>query len=480
LFGFVWVPDSQLFHVLPHFNTAGCKIKALRAKTNTYIKTPVRGEDPIFIITGRPEDVSVAKKEILHAADHFSQIRARRSNSASPPNVGSILNNGGVSGSGSNLSSGTEEKVTIFVRVPYRVVGLVVGPKGATVKRIQQSTGTYIVTPSRDMEPYFEVRGSPENVEQARKEIESYIVLRTGGTSADQLGSPSGLMHCTDGESRMGNGNMATKHIVRRTMSVSETPSLLLPGSMLPNSTTTSTLSENIGRKLEHRTSPLSSAVFSSGSSSTYEDNDVFHPIPMSAPAKAFNKVFDFGSNKLQHYQTTTTPTPTTNWNGSWSPQPSTPLTNGSWGTLSYNSKASPQPPSPTGSWGSSGGKLSPQPPSPTGSWGSNSSEGTAVMSPRLFPNSGLSSLHQQQGYSQFPRASSMQQLRKMNRSGFTPIVPAAEICCCCEQNEADTILVPCGHKTTCFECACRMSTYSAICPHCNSKIESLAQQLSA
>ena len=470
-----------MFHVLPHSNTAGCKIKALRAKTNTYIKTPVRGEDPIFIITGRPEDVSVAKKEILHAADHFSQIRAsRRSSSVSPPNVGSTINNGGVSTNGSNLSS-TEEKVTIFVRVPYRVVGLVVGPKGATVKRIQQSTGTYIVTPSRDMEPYFEVRGSPENVEQARKEIESYIVLRTGG-AADQIGSPSGLVHCTEsigGGERGVNGT--AKRIVRRTMSVSETPNLLVPNSI----TSTTTVSENIGRKVEHRTSPLSSAVFSSGSNSqpTYEDNDILHPIPMSAPAMAFNKVFDFGSNKLQHYTAaaTTTPTPTTtNWNGSWSPQPTTPtpLTNGWWGTLSYNSKASPQPPSPTGSWGSSGGKLSPQPPSPTGSWGSNSSEGLAVTSPRPFPSNGLSS--RQGGYSQFPRASSMQQLRKMNhQNGFTPIIPAA-VCCCCEQNEADTILVPCGHKITCFDCACRMSTYSAICPHCNSKIDSLAQQLSA
>ena len=48
--------------------------------------------------------------------------------------------------------------VTAYVRVPYRVVGLVVGPKGATIKRIQQDTHTYIITPSRDREPIFEVR----------------------------------------------------------------------------------------------------------------------------------------------------------------------------------------------------------------------------------------------------------------------------------------------------------------------------------
>lgn len=48
---------------------------------------------------------------------------------------------------------------SLQVRVPYKVVGLVVGPKGATIKRIQHQTNTYIVTPSRDKEPVFEVTG---------------------------------------------------------------------------------------------------------------------------------------------------------------------------------------------------------------------------------------------------------------------------------------------------------------------------------
>lgn len=55
------------------------------------------------------------------------------------------------------------------------------------MKRIQQITHTYIVTPSRDKEPCFEVRGSPENVERAKKEIESYIAMRTGDVAAQQL-----------------------------------------------------------------------------------------------------------------------------------------------------------------------------------------------------------------------------------------------------------------------------------------------------
>jgi len=72
---------------------SGCKIKALRAKTNTYIKTPVRGEEPVFVVTGRKEDVTKAKKEILSAAEHFSQIRASRKNMAgtlSPPGPPSV------------------------------------------------------------------------------------------------------------------------------------------------------------------------------------------------------------------------------------------------------------------------------------------------------------------------------------------------------------------------------------------------------
>ncbi|KAG5851346.1 hypothetical protein ANANG_G00092240 [Anguilla anguilla] len=70
------VPSSE--HVAEIVGRQGCKIKALRAKTNTYIKTPVRGEEPVFIVTGRREDVEMAKHEILSAAEHFSMIRASR------------------------------------------------------------------------------------------------------------------------------------------------------------------------------------------------------------------------------------------------------------------------------------------------------------------------------------------------------------------------------------------------------------------
>ncbi|NXG25819.1 MEX3C ligase, partial [Grallaria varia] len=158
----------------------GCKIKALRAKTNTYIKTPIRGEEPVFVVTGRKEDVSMAKREILSAAEHFSLIRASR-------------HRGGTTVGGPCGAPALPGQTTVQVRVPYCVVGLVVGPKGATIKRIQQQTHTYIVTPSRNKEPVFEVTGMPENVDRAREEIEMHIAMRTG--SFVVLGEESDF-HC--------------------------------------------------------------------------------------------------------------------------------------------------------------------------------------------------------------------------------------------------------------------------------------------
>ncbi|XP_036334789.1 uncharacterized protein LOC118745443 [Rhagoletis pomonella] len=184
------------------WGSSSCKIKALRAKTNTYIKTPVRGEEPVFVVTGRKEDVAKAKREILSAAEHFSLIRATRK-----PSVDSNLSatvNSSIDGSNCNANSfgkappgppSIPGQMTIQVRVPYRVVGLVVGPKGATIKHIQHQTQTYIVTPSREKEPIFEVTGLPDNVQSARKQIEAHIALRTGhmpptGSNSNALAAP--------------------------------------------------------------------------------------------------------------------------------------------------------------------------------------------------------------------------------------------------------------------------------------------------
>ena len=65
-------------------------------------------------LSGRAEDVAIAAAEIREAAEHFTVIRAQRTR------VGSMVAAHGVLGS----EHGT---VTVKVRVPYKVVGLVVG-----------------------------------------------------------------------------------------------------------------------------------------------------------------------------------------------------------------------------------------------------------------------------------------------------------------------------------------------------------------
>lgn len=311
----------------------GCKIKALRAKTNTYIKTPVRGEEPIFVITGRPEDVSAAKREILAAAEHFTQIRAsRRSSTVSSPS--------------NPFGSPTEEnKVTILVRVPYRVVGLVVGPKGATVKRIQQITNTYIVTPSRDREPCFEVTGSPDSVERAKREIESYIALRTGGSldsdyETDYFSVLSPTLEPVFSPSLTNSGTApARSHLLTRSTSEKMFHFPSRQSSSPPNTLTLSTAIEGVelntwGEKTT-RASPLSSAVFGVKSlSQDGQESMASRPstTPMSAPVNISDRVFDFSEirSSLAHVRH--------------------------------------------------------QPPSPTGSWDSNSSEGMAAVSPKHSP----------------------------------------------------------------------------------------------
>lgn len=181
------VPSSE--HVAEIVGRQGCKIKALRAKTSTYIKTPVRGEEPVFVVTGRKEDVAMARREIQSAAEHFTQIRATRNKAGVPNTVAAVPGLPHPMSVSSGNSSPTDltspGTITLQVRVPYRVVGLVVGPKGATIKRIQQQSHTYIVTPSRDKEPVFEVTGLPENVEKAKEEIEAHIAARTGSQHRD-------------------------------------------------------------------------------------------------------------------------------------------------------------------------------------------------------------------------------------------------------------------------------------------------------
>ena len=121
----------------------------------------------VFTISGYPEDVERAKRRIEEAAEHFTKIRqGRENNSPITPQLG-------------------PNAVVRHVRVPLKYVGLVVGPKGHNIKRIQSETDTYIMTPARDKEPIFEIRGAPEKVAEAENKLQIYIAMRTGGMFDD-------------------------------------------------------------------------------------------------------------------------------------------------------------------------------------------------------------------------------------------------------------------------------------------------------
>lgn len=279
----------------------------------------MRGEEPIFVITGRPEDVSAAKREILAAADHFTQIRAsRRSSTTTSINYGSPTE---------------ENKVTIYVRVPYRVVGLVVGPKGATVKRIQQITNTYIVTPSRDKEPCFEVTGTVDNVERARKEIESYIAMRTGGSIDSDYETDYQTLLSPAVDSVFS----PTNHLSRKSDSpkMFQFPAFTRHSSTPPDSHFMGLDAPFDGSSWGERptrNSPLSNAVFGVSALGDIAEIVPSYPMPLSAPVSSSERVFDFSEV--------------------------------------HDALAA----------------MKPQPPSPTGSCESNSSEGTAATSPKQSP----------------------------------------------------------------------------------------------
>lgn len=73
------------------------------------------------------------------------------------------------------------------MRVPYSTVGLIVGPKGATIKHIQRTTKTTIKSPDRGAESIFEIIGTAANVERARQEINAFVVWRGIDDDGDEI-----------------------------------------------------------------------------------------------------------------------------------------------------------------------------------------------------------------------------------------------------------------------------------------------------
>ncbi|XP_056128642.1 RNA-binding protein MEX3B [Rhinichthys klamathensis goyatoka] len=446
------VPTSE--HVAEIVGRQGCKIKALRAKTNTYIKTPVRGEEPVFIVTGRREDVEMAKREIISAAEHFSMIRASRckAGASGPGTSGSLPGPPNLPG-----------QTTIQVRVPYRVVGLVVGPKGATIKRIQQQTHTYIVTPSREKDPVFEVTGMPENVDRAREEIETHITLRTGAF-VDLQGDNDFHSNGTD-VSLEGLGALGFSSALwsRATHSAPPPPPPLPPPSQLHQSTRKMSLSNaaesfSVTRRTADAGSPTSPfSTSSAGGSFSFAGGDSTPNLP----ATTEDLGFEFGAANI------------------WAPfingakqQPvrrnSSGLSNGA-----VTPRLSPDPDHPLArraqsdplsalSWlqtSGGGGSFS---------GGSSSSSGGSTTGYSSCSGSSLpggSPTDSEGGGSGVGVASTM--LGRLKAGALAGLVPRDCYVCC--ESEVTAALVPCGHNLFCMDCAGQIcQSQEPECPVCH------------
>ncbi|NXJ70124.1 MEX3D protein, partial [Rostratula benghalensis] len=427
------VPSSE--HVAEIVGRQGCKIKALRAKTNTYIKTPVRGEEPVFIVTGRKEDVEMAKREILSAAEHFSMIRATRNKAngltgamQGPPNL--------------------PGQTTIQVRVPYRVVGLVVGPKGATIKRIQQQTHTYIVTPSRDKEPVFEVTGMPENVDRAREEIEAHITMRTGSfidVNADNDFHSNGTDVCLDLQGSTASLWVKAPHPTRR-------PAAALRNDSLSSLGSTSTESYYSGRVAD--ASPTS--PYSTSSGFTFSE----------PPAPLGSEECDFGFDFLALDLTT----PTTIWSPferSGNPLQAFSSCSSVSGSQRRNSGAATPRHSPT--LPESGGGSSVALDHPL----ARRIQSDPVSTLSWLPTQGsLSSFSNSTGYSSsssLPSSVSATSGSPTDSSSSEGHRKSSRECMVCFESEVIAALVPCGHNLFCMECAMRIcGKAEPECPACH------------
>ncbi|NXG43437.1 MEX3D protein, partial [Psilopogon haemacephalus] len=404
----------------------GCKIKALRAKTNTYIKTPVRGEEPVFIVTGRKEDVEMAKREILSAAEHFSMIRATRNK---------VNGLAGAMQGPPNLPGQT----TIQVRVPYRVVGLVVGPKGATIKRIQQQTHTYIVTPSRDKEPVFEVTGMPENVDRAREEIEAHITMRTGSfvdVNADNDFHSNGTDVCLDLQGSPASLWAKAPPPARRPPPALRNDSLGSLGS--------ASAEPYYGARVADAspTSPYGTTGTGGGGFTFGEP-----------PAPLGSEECDFGFDFLALDLTTPTTTIWSPFERSGNPlQAFSSCSSSVNGSQRRNSSTATPRPSPTPPEGGGGGldhplarRIQSDPVSPL-SW--------------LPAQGSLSSFSNSTGYSSsssLPGSISATSGSPTDSSSSDGHRKSSRECMVCFESEVIAALVPCGHNLFCMECAMRI-----------------------
>lgn len=149
---FVEVPNTEFVALIVGRN--GHKIKAIRERTDTFIKTPLRNEQPVFKIAGHIQNVSKAKQEILGIVQRLRSPQYR---------MGALLGD-----------DPQEQRLTSNVRVPFKFVGLVVGFQGSTIMEIQFKTKTHIQTPAHGGEPIFQITGEWA---ESGKGLNTYFLL---------------------------------------------------------------------------------------------------------------------------------------------------------------------------------------------------------------------------------------------------------------------------------------------------------------
>ena len=181
---YIRVPSSE--HVASIAGRRGRKIKSVGSLTGTSIETATSGEESIFVIKGKKENVARARMFIESGSKQFSETMERRNESEDNSIVASLRALVNPSSRLSNASSPdlfSPATITLKVKVPYKLIGLVVGAKGSTIRRIQQETHTRIVTPRENEGLAFKVTGFPVNAEKAKDEIYAHIDSITGNLS---------------------------------------------------------------------------------------------------------------------------------------------------------------------------------------------------------------------------------------------------------------------------------------------------------
>ena len=390
----------------------------------------------------------------MQAAEHFSQIRASRRNSATLSPLGPP-------------SPTAPGHVTKQVRVPYRVVGLVVGPKGSTIKRIQQATNTYIVTPSRDKEPVFEVTGLPENVDRAKREVEHHIALRTGG-----------IIDPTHPES--------SEHMVNGFSSSLFSPTGSSSGSF------GTLLDHNHDSHLHQRSQSVDSYGYLSGQSS---GSSKFSDLSSSATSPFANNAF---------FYDTVIPSPTTDLEnmGQFDPAPGSPSPSVWPDMIQRNSlinRAVGTQPQVTSTRSISVNAYSSH---------DNSGRSSPANYRRLLSESGVADPYQnlQSTYSQFNGTTVTSTVQAQSGPEITSIIDMSKIatsdgesqssspdwlatssnsklppqgslkkqCYICQSSKVVAALVPCGHNLFCMECAEQAKEAEGECPACQRKIEAV------